>query len=44
LKLADGFAMVARDNYICANQQPIKIIGHGNMCYLGGFTQVTAAH
>jgi hypothetical protein len=43
LKLADGFAMIARDNYICANQQPIKIIGPGNMCYLGAFAQVTPA-
>ena len=43
LRLADGFAMVARDSYICANQQPIKIIGPGNVCYLGDFTQVTPA-
>ena len=43
LKLADGFAMAARDNYVCANQQPIKIIGPGNMCYLGDFAQVTPA-
>lgn len=43
LKLADRFAMVAHDNYICANQQPIKIIGSGNVCYLGAFTQVAPA-
>jgi len=40
LALASGFAMAARTNYICANQQPIRVIGAGNTCYLGDFTQV----
>jgi len=40
LKIADGFAMRLRDNYVCANQQPIRLTGHANVCYLGDFTQV----
>jgi hypothetical protein len=40
LKLADGFSMKLRDNYVCANRQPIRLTPHGNTCYLGGFTQV----
>ncbi|HEY8950503.1 MAG TPA: hypothetical protein VIM56_16585 [Rhizomicrobium sp.] len=42
LTLASGFAMAARTNYICANQQPIRAIGAGNTCYLGDFIQVPA--
>lgn len=40
LKLTDGYTMKLRDNYVCANQQPIRLTGHGNTCYLGDFTQV----
>jgi hypothetical protein len=40
LAIASGFAMTVKTNYICANQQPIRVIGAGNTCYLGGFVQV----
>lgn len=40
LRLASGFEMTVRTNYVCANQQPIRVIGAGNTCYLGDFAQV----
>ena len=40
LTLAGGFEMTVRSNYVCANQQPIRVIGAGNTCYLGDFVQV----
>jgi hypothetical protein len=40
LAIASGFAMTVRTNYVCANQQPIRVIGAGNTCYLGDFVQV----
>jgi hypothetical protein len=40
LSIASGFEMAVKTNYVCANQQPIRVIGAGNTCYLGGFVQV----
>jgi hypothetical protein len=40
LTLASGFEMTVRTNYVCVNQQPIRVIGAGNTCYLGDFAQV----
>jgi hypothetical protein len=42
LAIASGFEMTVKTNYVCANQQPIRVIGAGNTCYLGGFVQVPA--
>ena len=35
----DGFSFATTDNYICSNQQRIRVLGQGNVCYLGDFTQ-----
>ena len=39
-QIASGFEITVKTNYICANQQPIRVIGTGNTCYLGNFVQV----
>jgi len=39
LAIRDGFSFETADNYICSNQQRIRVLGQGNVCYLGDFTQ-----
>lgn len=39
LAIRDGFSFVTADNYICSNKQRIRVLGQGNLCYLGDFTQ-----
>lgn len=40
LSIAGGFEMTVKANYVCSNQQPVRVIGAGNTCYLGDFVQV----
>lgn len=39
LAIRDGFSFATADNYICSNQQRIRVLGQGNICYLGDFAQ-----
>ena len=38
LRIADGFAFVAHDDYICSNQQRIRVLGQGTICFMGDFS------
>jgi hypothetical protein len=39
LAVRDGFSFATPDNYICSNKQRIRVLGQGNICWLGDFAQ-----
>ncbi len=42
LHIRQSFVMVARDKYICSNQQRISVTDQGNVCWLGDFSKTTS--
>jgi hypothetical protein len=42
LAINDGFSFATMDNTICSNQQPIRVVGQHNICFLGNFTQTVS--
>jgi hypothetical protein len=39
LAVRDGFSFATLDNFICSNKQRIRVLGQGNICFLGDFAQ-----
>ena len=42
LRIADSFAFTAQDKYICSNQQRIRVLGQGTICFMGDFVQTVS--
>ena len=42
LRMAGGFALATSDDYICSDQQRIRVMGQGNTCWLGAFSRTSS--
>lgn len=42
LAIRDGFSFATRDEYICSDEQRIRVLGEGTICFLGAFSRTVA--